>query len=133
MYHILVSVDDAIDHVDAQIDAIQNFSAVPDSLTVTVLHVFTKNTEGASVHQIEAARHAEERLREAGIDVTLDERSGKPSEQVRAYADEHDVDQICVGGRKRSPTGKVLFGSVTQEVILDTTRPVLVCGAKKQA
>jgi nucleotide-binding universal stress UspA family protein len=37
---------------------------------------------------------------------------------------------ICVAGRKRTPTGKVLFGSVTQAVILDTERPVLVCSAK---
>jgi nucleotide-binding universal stress UspA family protein len=33
-----------------------------------------------------------------------------------------------MGGRKQSPTSKLLFGSVTQNVILQTDRPVTVTG-----
>lgn len=129
MYHILVAVDDTISHVEAQVEAILRLAEVADDLSVTVLHVFTDNASGASVQQLETARKAQDLLSEAGVDVNLDETSGTPGVEIREYADEHDVDQICVGGRKRSPTGKALFGSVTQDVILGTTRPVMVCGS----
>jgi nucleotide-binding universal stress UspA family protein len=50
---------------------------------------------------------------------------GKASERIIAYADEHDARYIVVGKRKRSPTGKAVFGSVTQSVLLNADQPVL--------
>lgn len=50
------------------------------------------------------------------------------AEAILAAADEIDADQIIVGGRKRSPLGSVLFGSISQAVILDARRPVTVTG-----
>lgn len=43
---------------------------------------------------------------------------GNAAEEIVRYAREHDAEYIVVGGRKRSPVGKVLFGSVTQSVLL---------------
>lgn len=43
---------------------------------------------------------------------------GNPAEEIVRYAREHDAEYIVVSGRKRSPVGKVLFGSVTQSVLL---------------
>ena len=42
-----------------------------------------------------------------------------------------DADAICVSGRKRRPTGKAVFGSVTQDVILGTERPVFAVPVPK--
>ncbi|AXR78925.1 universal stress protein [Natrarchaeobaculum sulfurireducens] len=52
------------------------------------------------------------------------ERAGEPAEEIVAAAAAFDSDLVVLGVRKRSPVGKVLFGSVTQAVIFDTDRPV---------
>ena len=67
--------------------------------------------KSASIHDIDA------------IETVV--RVGDPPEELTAYADEIDARYLVVGGRKRSPTGKALFGSVTQQVMFETTIPVL--------
>jgi nucleotide-binding universal stress UspA family protein len=52
-------------------------------------------------------------------------RVGDPTEEVLAAADELDARHVVVGGRRRSPVGKALFGSTTQEVLLESDRPVI--------
>ncbi|SDY08816.1 universal stress protein [Halobellus clavatus] len=129
MVRILLALDDEIPQARAQTNAIRDIVDTAESAEVYILHVFSDNPEGASVQQVEAVREAQERLESAGVHVNLLEASGSSSDEILRFADEYDVDQICVGGRKRSPTGKALFGSVTQDVILGTHRPVLVCGS----
>nr|WP_268762303.1 universal stress protein [Halorubrum saccharovorum] len=41
------------------------------------------------------------------------------------YADERDARYIVVSPRRRSKTGKVLFGSVAQSILLNATTPVV--------
>ncbi|PSP50737.1 universal stress protein [Halobacteriales archaeon QH_3_68_24] len=129
MVRLLVALDDRVPAANAQVDAVEDVVSVADEVEAWLLHVFGENPEGASVTQVEAARRASDRLEELGVEVNLLGSSGNPAEEILRYAEEHDVDQICVGGRKRSPAGKALFGSVTQDVILGTDRPVLVCGS----
>lgn len=50
---------------------------------------------------------------------------GYPGQEILAYADKEDARYIVIGGRKRSPVGKALFGSVAQEVVLESDRPVV--------
>ncbi len=126
MTHILLAVDD--DEARAKLSA-ENVAALDwgEAVTVTVLHVFTKNVEGATVSQIGSARAARDVLEAAGIDAVLSETSGSPAERIVAYADEEDVDVICLAGRSRTPAGKAVFGSVSQSVMLDSEVPVLFC------
>lgn len=52
-------------------------------------------------------------------------RTGNPAEEILNYATEVDARYLVLGGRKRSPVGKALFGSVTQSILLDADRPVV--------
>lgn len=58
---------------------------------------------------------------------------GKASEEVIGYAREHDARYVVVGGGKRSPASKAIFGSVTQAILLHADRPVLTVPRKKVA
>lgn len=60
---------------------------------------------------------AKARLEDAGFSVTARREHGSPTETILSVADELDVDQLVLAGRKKSPVGKVLFGSVTQGVL----------------
>jgi len=51
---------------------------------------------------------------------------GAKADSILAAADEHDCDHIFIAGRQRSPTGKALFGDVTQTVILNFDGDVTV-------
>jgi nucleotide-binding universal stress UspA family protein len=55
---------------------------------------------------------------------------GDEAASIVTYADECDARYVVMGGRRRSPLGKVMFGSVTQSVLLNIDRPVVsVMGA----
>lgn len=44
---------------------------------------------------------------------------GDKGEVILRAAEDHDCDHVFLPGRKRSPTGKALFGDATQEVLLE--------------
>lgn len=62
---------------------------------------------------------------ERGGAISFEARVGNPATEIEKVADDVDARYIVVGGRKRSPTGKAIFGSVSQSVILNSDRPVV--------
>ncbi|ATW87496.1 nucleotide-binding universal stress UspA family protein [Halohasta litchfieldiae] len=50
---------------------------------------------------------------------------GQPAAEILEYAEEIDTRYLVIGGQKRSPVGKALFGSTTQKVLLGAERPVV--------
>lgn len=50
---------------------------------------------------------------------------GGVSEEVVDYAERNDARYIVVGPRKRSPTGKAIFGSTAQAILLNADCPVV--------
>lgn len=133
MYHVLLAVDGNRERSMAQTEAVAELPVDPGEMRVSILYSFTDNPSGASATQIASVRDAVDLLEEDGIETEVLEHSGDPAAEIVQTADDLDVDLICVGGRKRSPAGKALFGSVSQSVILNTERPVLVTGGPKEA
>lgn len=127
MYEILLAVDRDEARAKAQAATVADLPLDHDEVRVTLLHVFEDNPSGASVSQVAAVRRAQERLEEAGYEVHFEETSGHPASEIVDVAEDGDYDLVVLAGRKRSATGKLLFGSTTQEVLLDLHRPVLVC------
>lgn len=130
MYEILVAVDTDEQRALQQAEAITDLAAVTEDIHASLLHVFHENPEGASASQLASVRSVRQALEEAGIEVSIRERSGDPAETIRTFAEEVDADLISVAGRKRSPAGKALLGSVSQSVLLDSDRPVLHTAAE---
>jgi nucleotide-binding universal stress UspA family protein len=128
MYHVVIGVDDNEERAMACARAVADLPGEASETRVTVIHSFTDNPSGASASQLASVREATEFLEAEGFDVEVNESSGDPADQLLEAAREADANLIVLGGRKRSPTGKALFGSVTQSVILNAERPVMVAG-----
>lgn len=53
-------------------------------------------------------------------------RGNSPAEDALAFVERYEVDEIVMGIRKRSAAGKLLFGSVAQEILMNATVPMRV-------
>jgi len=130
MKEVLLGIDENEKRAKVLADAVVDLFDTGD-IRAHLLHDFVDNPEGASVVQVGAVRRAADLLEDHGIEVEYHEGSGDPADAILDTADRLDVAAICVAGRKQSPTGKVLFGSVSQSVILGTDRPVLICSIEQ--
>ena len=128
MYTVVAGIDSDKERARAQAETIAGMPMDTEEIEVVLTHSFEENRSGASVAQVSSVQRAQSVLEDAEIDVILEEAgSDDPAATVLNFADEYDADLVAVAGRKRSPTKKVVFGSVSQEIILNTHRPVLVC------
>lgn len=64
-------------------------------------------------------------LGEATVETHQFIRGSAPHEDLLAYAEEVDADELVLGIRKRNPTSKVVFGSTAQEILLNGNLPMV--------
>ncbi|PSP23927.1 universal stress protein [Halobacteriales archaeon QH_10_65_19] len=131
MYRVLMPVDSNETRALAQANYVADLPNVAEEVEVVLLYVFTEKdaeSDSRDVTRIASVKRVREYLEKRGIAVRIREDSVERVQSILDHAEEHDVDSLVLGGRKRSPAGKALFGSVTQAVILNTNRPVVVTG-----
>jgi len=116
--------------------------AGPADAEVVVFHAFSDDefdevrsklgvdeaSEGSSADAV-AKRHRTTRelakaLDEAGVRYSVRGAVGDHADEVVSAAKREGADRVIIGGRNRSPTGKAVFGSAAQEVILTAPCPV---------
>jgi nucleotide-binding universal stress UspA family protein len=70
-------------------------------------------------------------LRSEGVDATFEVEAigSKPAEHLLRRARSLGADLIVIGIRRRSPVGKLVLGSVSQDILLGADCPVLVVKA----
>lgn len=138
MYRVLLPVGGDVGHVLAAADSVAslpNAAADVEAVILNVYEGFEVSGEGGRVdsedvwneeNYPESVDAVADRLAEAGVETTRRREHGDPAETITEVAAELDVDNITMSGRRRSPTGKMLFGSTTQSVLLAADRPVTV-------
>lgn len=136
MYRVLLPLDTDEDRALAQAQYVAELPDASDSVEAILLFVFHGEGDELpedlrqfdSATRVGSVRRASEFLGDRDVETTIVEDSGDTVEDILDVADEYDVESVVLGGRKRSPVGKAIFGSVTQSVILETDRPVVVTG-----
>lgn len=115
--------------------------AEPTGAHVVLSHVFTEREFSEVVDQLDfdanttahpsdvASRHVTTRTVAQSLDATDVEYEirgsvGDRGETIVDLAEETGADRVIVGGRRRSPTGKAVFGSTAQAVMLSSPCPV---------
>ena len=116
--------------------------AQPADATVVLAHVFTSSEYDEIRERLEfdravdeidpdavAARHStvhelQAAFDDAGVDYEIRGAVGDHGQSIVDLATSTDADRVVVGGRRRSPTGKAVFGSTAQEVLLSAPCPV---------
>lgn len=149
MYQVLLAVDEDEQHAINMASAVAGLPDASRSVEATILHVF-ENVEAPPAATVQepprrgsrdgddreeqasfpsSVERAREVLENSDVSHTVRGEQGDPDQEILAAADDISADVLYIGGKNRSPAGKVLFGSVTQDVLFNTDLPVTIVGA----
>jgi nucleotide-binding universal stress UspA family protein len=115
--------------------------AGPTGADVVLFHAFTEEEFEGAIDRIDyefsgrpgaddvaerlsVVRDTANDLRASGVELTVRGAVGEHAETIVESARTARADLLVIGGRRRSPTGKVVFGSTAQEVLLESPCPV---------
>jgi nucleotide-binding universal stress UspA family protein len=141
METVLVAVGESDeDRIEALAEAAIDVAG-PAGASVKLAHVFSKGAYERTRETLDFDPDAEvtpdvvakryvtiralgDAMSEAGIPFSTHGTVGEKGTAIVDLAEELDADLVVVGGRKRSPAGKAVFGSTAQEVMLNAPCPV---------
>ncbi|WP_144926368.1 universal stress protein [Halorubrum salsamenti] len=76
------------------------------------------------VAEHETVQAVTERLDDAGIAYEVRGAVGDPGEAILELAEDVDADRFVIGGSRRTPADKAVFGSLSQTLLLEAPCPV---------
>lgn len=117
----------AVDRQPAEAAVVREGRVLADAFgsELHVLHVHPSKISAMDVIKDLAAERAESVAKRETEDFEAVGRIGDIAAEILQYARERDAQYIVVGGRKRSPVGKVIFGSTSLSIIRNADRPVV--------
>lgn len=123
-YDLATAYDDTL--VIMHVIPEEDYEAHRDSLEDTS----GMNTFSVSQEEKSAERFVRRYVDEAVEDVAVERieplgRVGDAASEILAEADSRNPRYLVVGGRRRSPTGKALFGDTAQRILLNADCPVV--------
>jgi nucleotide-binding universal stress UspA family protein len=121
-----VGADLVLLHVTTEEDFEQrreDMEAIPDQ---SVSYSLGRAQEGARQFARDVANEV---LDDVDVEYEVVGSVGARSDRILAIAAEEGCDHVFMAGRRRSPTGKAVFGDATQRVILDYDGAVTVITA----
>ena len=88
--------------------------------------------EDASMIDVQEVERVEKMLKDAGLNAEFKQfvRGKSAVEEIESLVESLQVSVLIIGLRKRSPVGKLIMGSVAQELLLSVSCPVLAVKAK---
>lgn len=138
MYTVLVPVGPDVDQAERIAELTAGLPGEAEDLDVTVLHVFREFDATDSGGMVDSEDMLEEigvpdsvqqvtsHFEDQGIETSTRLEHGDVVDVIVNVAEEIDGDMIVMSGRRRSPTGKVIFGSTTQNVLINSSVPIFV-------
>lgn len=106
---------DALEHLTRVMDLPPDEARYTPSTAVASLHTAAQRQLDAAVAAVSTTSKIETLIAE-----------GRPSTEIVAHADKHDVDLIVMGTHGRSGLGRAFLGSVADNVIRQAECPVMV-------
>ena len=123
----------AVDRRPADTVVVREGRALADAFDCEfhVLHVHASKLSVMNRIQELATERAAAIAKQETEDFEVVGRVGNVPREILDYAREQGAQYIVIGGRKRSPLGKAIFGSVSQAVIQQAARPVVTVPKEK--
>jgi nucleotide-binding universal stress UspA family protein len=87
--------------------------------------------EDPSMADVQDVERIERLLADAGVEAEFKQlvRGKSPVSEIEGLVDALQVSLVIIGLRKRSPVGKLILGSVAQDILLSVPCPVLAVKA----
>jgi nucleotide-binding universal stress UspA family protein len=136
MYDVVVVPTDGSEAAAGAVDHGVSQAAAHDAHLIFLSVVELSGTAAPEARAGEAVERERDARREdltplveaaasAGVDAEAVVETGVPSRVILEQASAHDADLLVMSTRGRSGVGRVLYGSVTEQVIRDGDTPVL--------